>query len=267
MIISELCQNHNGDLSILEKMVHESAKAGATFCKIQSFFADDLADAWKHDYERIKSLELNWDAHERFVLWCDSAGMIPVTSVYTTRYADRLWAAGFRYVKIGSAQALNRDLIRAYMAMGFKVFLSTGGVNIAEVPRLHPLEAVFHCVSQYPTDPYQTNLNRIYQIKKYFPSASLGFSSHVDPYHPSWFEPLQMASMLTDYIEVHFTVLPRDKTKDGRVSLDFEQLRRLCEFDRLPDKLEWAPSYAGIFHYPQKSEEKQLITKYQGRWK
>ena len=35
-IIAELCQNHNGDIKILQEMVHAAAESGADYAKIQS---------------------------------------------------------------------------------------------------------------------------------------------------------------------------------------------------------------------------------------
>ena len=35
-----------------------------------------------------------------------------------------------------------------------------------------------------------------------------------------------------DYIERHFTVLPKDQTKDGVVSLNQNELKTLCEFSK-----------------------------------
>ena len=37
-IIAELCQNHNGDLKILDEMVSAAAESGAEFAKITSSF-------------------------------------------------------------------------------------------------------------------------------------------------------------------------------------------------------------------------------------
>ena len=42
-IIAELCQNHNGDIKVLEDMVHAAAESGADFAKIQSIHSSDLA--------------------------------------------------------------------------------------------------------------------------------------------------------------------------------------------------------------------------------
>ena len=43
-IIAELCQNHNGDIKVLEDMVHAAAESGADFAKIQSIHSSDLKD-------------------------------------------------------------------------------------------------------------------------------------------------------------------------------------------------------------------------------
>ena len=41
-VIAELCQNHNGDLKILDEMVAAAAEAKADYVKIQSLRSSDL---------------------------------------------------------------------------------------------------------------------------------------------------------------------------------------------------------------------------------
>ena len=41
-IIAELCQNHNGDMDLLETMVKDAVLNGADICKIQSIKSDSL---------------------------------------------------------------------------------------------------------------------------------------------------------------------------------------------------------------------------------
>ena len=36
-IIAELCQSHNGDIKILEEMVHATSEAGADYAKFNHF--------------------------------------------------------------------------------------------------------------------------------------------------------------------------------------------------------------------------------------
>lgn len=268
MIISELCGNHAGDKELLKDLVAASGGCGANFAKIQSFFADDLSSEWRHEYDRIKGLELDWDTHAQFVDWCVKARVIPLTSIYKIDYLDRLWECGFRWLKIGSAQALDAELIRTTIEMGFKVVLSTGGHSLQDIPKIHPLAGVLHCVSQYPARAYQANLVRMLDLRKYFPSAPYGFSSHIDPLDPDCMSVLESALFLgASFVEVHFTLKPRDETKDGPVSLTLPQLADLCRYDRLTfDERIARDPVLGVLVYPQRKEERELISKYAGRW-
>jgi N,N'-diacetyllegionaminate synthase len=269
VIIAELCQNHQGDKSLLKDMVDTAGGCGAKFAKIQSFFAEDLAPEWEHDKERLKKLELDWDTHARFVEWCGKAGVIPMTSVYTTGYLDKLWEAGFKWVKVGSAQSLDTELIKTYVEMGFKVVVSTGGHSLQEIPKIHPLAGVLHCVSQYPCKAFQANLIRMLDLRKYFPSVPYGFSSHIDPADPDCLDTLRTALFLgASFVEAHFTLRPRAETKDGPVSLDSAQLFELCHYDRLTFEQRLARNPGlGVLMYPQPKEERELIERYASRWK
>ena len=48
-IIAELCQNHNGDIKILQEMVHAAAESGADFAKIQSIDSSELTHRPRFD--------------------------------------------------------------------------------------------------------------------------------------------------------------------------------------------------------------------------
>ena len=81
-IIAELCQNHNGDIKILEEMVHAAAESGAQYAKIQSMLSKDLTHRkrfdeglieggetrvrnrpYKEELERLSKLDLTDDQH------------------------------------------------------------------------------------------------------------------------------------------------------------------------------------------------------------
>lgn len=273
-IIAELCQNHNGDVFLLKEMVFQAKEAGAEFAKIQTFFADDLTDEWKWDYDRLKKVELSWEAHAAFIGWCREADIKPMTSVYSFKYAETLNALGFRHIKIGSAQCLNEDLISRYSLAGFRMFISTGGVELSKIKRLvGPTECVMHCVSKYPSEPQECNILRMLDIPKYWgPSIAYGFSDHTDPCHPCGDRPTKIAIALgAKFIEKHFTILDRWKTKDGNVSIRKETLAFLSQFMKDPWKTDatFMQSMAdwGLLKTDQSEKEKQLIQKYQGRWK
>ena len=68
-IITELCQNHNGDMDVLRKMIESSKEGGSDIVKIQSIKADTLTKRkeyesfrkYNDEYERFKTLELTYD--------------------------------------------------------------------------------------------------------------------------------------------------------------------------------------------------------------
>lgn len=269
MIIAEACQNHRGDTDLLREMVAKAAEAGSQFCKIQTFFADDLGPNWKDEYDRLKGLELDWQAHKRFVQWCCNDGVIPMTSVYTKRYIPQLWEAGFRYIKIGSAQCDDEDLIKSYLTVGFKVVVSTGGHRLKDIPKIGPLFGVLHCVSKYPCPPEEADLLRMLELRKHWGSTPIGFSDHTDPRSPNWDRASKVSLFLGGTIvERHFTLLPRNETKDGPVSISFDQLKELCRFDKLSqeDKLKEHPEL-GLLVCAKDKPEIDIIRRYKDRWK
>ncbi len=58
-IIAELCQNHNGDIKVLEDMVHAAAESGADFAKIQSIHSSDLAYRERFEHGLIEGGKIN----------------------------------------------------------------------------------------------------------------------------------------------------------------------------------------------------------------
>lgn len=272
MIIAELCQNHLGDKNVLKRMVTEAARAGAWACKIQTFFADDLSPHWGHNYNHIKRCEVDWETHRHFVHWCEEAGVVPMTSVYSIQYANKLSNAGFKWVKIGSAQAADEELIRYYATLGFKVIISTGGRKLEDIKKFYPLEAVLHCVSKYPHSPYEASLERMLEIKYTWSKSAFGFSDHTDPTHQAWFLPSYLAMYLgASYIEKHFTIYQSHQTKDGPVSIDAKKLAQLVRFDKLDKKLKEheLKRLDTISALTRRADFKsrELIKDYEGRWK
>jgi len=273
MIIAELCQNHLGQEQLLFDMVKTAKDCGAWAAKIQSFFAKDLNTEdprWAKDYDKMSSLELSWETQKKFVEVCKSNDIMPMTSVYTDKYIPQIQECGFQWIKIGSAQLTNYKMYQHYKSYGYKIILSTGGHDFKKIKRITPVEGVLHCVSEYPTHPYRTNLNRMLTIKRYWnENTPYGFSSHVNPEHPNWHQPLHKASFLgATFIEVHFTLADRSKVKDGNVSLYSGQLRNICSFDKLSqdEQLHLRPEW-GMEVFKQSELEVKTISDYGSRWK
>ena len=105
-IIAEMCQNHNGDMDLLETMVVEAAKNGADICKIQTIEAKHLI-YWKEfedfrpyekEYERLKSLELSIDDEKKVVAICRQNKVEPMTTIFEHRSYKRFNEIGYKII-------------------------------------------------------------------------------------------------------------------------------------------------------------------------
>jgi sialic acid synthase SpsE len=192
-----------------------------------------------------------------------------MTTTYSFDICTELKRVGIKHVKIASPHARDSALIRKYLLAGFKVYVSTGGWNLREIPKLETVSCYMHTVSQYPSDPYKANISRMLEMKQWFPRVPYGFSDHTDPTHKKWDVPVKLALLCgASVIEKHFTVLDRDATKDGVVSIDKKQLEDIVNFSTLSteDKLKAKPEL-GLYYYPQTEAEQKLVKKYEGRFK
>ena len=257
-IIAELCQNHNGDLKILEEMVHAASECGADFAKIQSLHSSELTHRERFDngineggrikvikrpfvdeYERLKKLDLEHDDHLRFLEFCKKYKIKPLTTIFSLSKVDIVSDLNFEEVKVSSFDCASHRLIEDIAKKPFKrIIVSTGATFNREIKKtIEILErykknfTLLHCVSIYPTPLEDANLARINYLKKI--SKSVGVSDHSNPEKSKNLIPAVSFYMGIDLIEKHFTILSKDKTKDGPVSVNPEQLKELVKLNKM----------------------------------
>ncbi len=254
-IIAELCQNHNGDLALLKEMVWAAAEAGATYAKIQSMLADDLTcrarfeeGKWENgvqtvikrpyqpEYDRLKPMDLDDDAHYLFAEECAKAGIKPLTTVFSRSRIPFVASLGWDAVKVASYDCASYPMIRELKEHFPHLYISTGSTFDHEIETTAGLLAghsftLLHCVTIYPTPLDELNLARLDYLKRLAPSV--GFSDHSLVARDGIKASIAAMYYGADVIERHFTVLPADKTKDGPVSINPEQLAALVAFARM----------------------------------
>lgn len=260
-IIAELCQNHNGNLKTLGEMVSAIAEAGADYAKIQTIFADDLTfrERFEHgriehgtaqiltrpyhsEYDRLKSLDLDADAHHFFLDLCRENGVKPLTTIFARSRIPLVHELGFDEVKVASYDCASYPMIRELKEKFRHLFISTGAThdkevqNTAEILKNFPY-SFMHCVTVYPTPLAILNLTRMNYLRGF--THHVGFSDHTSVERDGLKAALVALSLGADIIERHFTILERDMTKDGPVSIDSQQLKTLVEYAKMSnDELE-----------------------------
>lgn len=251
-LIAELCQNHCGDLSIVEEMIHAAKESGADYVKIQSMRSKDLNyrerfekgliegnntkckhRPFNHEYQRLKNLDLTADDHFKFFDLCKKYKIKPMTTIFTRNRISLIKKMKLKYLKISSFDCSSHAMIKEIVSkVDSNLIVSTGGAYDREIIEtaniLKSIKRNFillHCISIYPTTPNVASLLRIKFLKKL--TSSVGFSDHSNPDIYSYDLSALSKTLGATWIERHFTILKKNSTKDGVVSVNPSQLKKL----------------------------------------
>ena len=91
--------------------------------------------------------------------------------------------------------------------------------------------SLLHCVTIYPTPLEDAHLNRIKYLKTL--TENVGISDHSDPEKTGYKLCVGAVSLGATIIEKHFTILKKDQTRDGPVSVNHKPLKELIELVNL----------------------------------
>lgn len=257
-LIAEFCQNHNGDVDILRRMIDAAAEGGATHAKIQTIFAEDVSfrEVFEHgetdadgsvraikrpyqpEYDRLKGLELTYAQQSQFAEACRAAGMEPLTTAFNLTCIPHIAQMGLKSVKVASYDCASLPLLEALTKHFDEIIVSTGATYDDEITAAAALlkasgkaYAMLHCVTLYPTPLDQMHLARIEWLKQYTPVV--GLSDHSLVARDGIQATLAAIHLGAEIIERHFTILPEDQSRDGKVSIRMEHLKELCRFAAL----------------------------------
>jgi len=244
-IIVECCQNHNGKWDNLERMVYAAVDAGAKYIKIQSIWAEDLTrrerfengDPDHHPFPIMKRpYKAEYD-RERFVDQCQSLGVTPITTVFATHRLESIRDIGFEWLKIASYDCGSVHLLEKAKELFPNIIVSTGASYDSEIEMCvstlgNALNGILHAVTIYPTPLEEMNLARMEWLRKFTPMV--GLSEHSKPDETGLIASKIAILRGAKWIERHFTILCRDETKDGLVSINPAELKELVDFTQRP---------------------------------
>jgi sialic acid synthase SpsE len=252
-LIAELCQNHNGSVSLLKEMIIAAKESGIKYLKIQDIKSEDLTHRIRFDKGliknrkklvikrpfrdellRLKKLDLPEKFIDIFIEECLRSKIYPIITPFTYSSLERIKNKKFKFLKIASYDCSALPFIKETNTLNKKLIVSTGATKLNEIKetvkflkKKKQLAALLHCVSIYPTPMDKCNLNKIKFLKKLFGDIEIGWSDH------SKFQDCGHAPALVSiivggsFIERHFTIVKKDKTKDGPVSINPSEAKTL----------------------------------------
>ncbi len=246
-IIAEISGNHKGNKREFLKLIKSACLNGADLIKIQTYEPKDITldknnKEFFIDKGTWKGKRL-WDLYKKACTpfsWHKDAFKIAkkykktiFSSPFSIRAVDLLESLDCKIYKLASFEITDLKLIDYIASKKKPIIISTGMASQKEIEmaintiaRYHKKIIILHCVSSYPTNLNQINLQRIDDLKKKFKNYLIGLSDHTDDIISS----VAASSYNIVAIEKHYKLDNKSKTTDSSFSITPEQLRKLKNY-------------------------------------
>lgn len=194
-IVAEIGINHNGSLDIAKELIDVAVDAGADAVKFQKRTIDLVYDQKMLDSprespwgttqrEQKEGLEFSLDDYKAIDAYCKKKGIEWFASAWDLESQKFLRRFNLKYNKVASAMIVYQDLLRMIAEEGRHTFISTGMSTEVDIERAVkifraagcPFE-LMHCISTYPMDDEDANLNCIDTLREKF-KCDVGYSGH-----------------------------------------------------------------------------------------
>lgn len=247
-IIAEIGANHNGDMDLAKDMIKSAVDCGAHAVKFQSWSPKTLIAKEEYDRnqkyddspkkhfgslkEMVEKYYLRDEQHFELKEYCDSMKVDFCSTPFSYHEVDLLEKCNIPFYKIASMDINNFQLLNYVAERNKPVILSTGMATLGEIDQavelLHKKGcsdiSLLHCISIYPPDYNDINLNNIPMLQKAF-GLPIGFSDHTI----GTSIPLASVALGACIIEKHFTTDKDLPGWDHLISADPSEMKIICE--------------------------------------
>lgn len=235
IVIAEIGNNHEGDLSRAKELLKRAAEAGADIVKFQTIVPERLVSLTQT--ERIRQLQRLCLPPDAFASLAELAEQEGVQFMSTPFDLDSvtLLEPLVNAFKIASGDNTFWPLIASVAATGKPIVISTGLLDLNEAAELRDfvmarwLEAgtvqelaLLHCVVNYPTRPEDAQLRAIMDLKQL--GVTVGYSDHTLGITAA----IGAVALGARVIEKHFTLDHQfSDFRDHQLSADPGELKEL----------------------------------------
>jgi len=246
-IIAEIGQNHNGDINIAKKLIDQIDRytydeiSGDRFNKCNGIkltkrdLDEELSkEGMERPYtgpnsfgatygEHREFLELSYEDHAELGNYIKSKGFDFVQTLCSVKTLKLLDMVEVDKIKVASRDLTNIPLIEAIAKRPEDVILSTGMSDEYDLSAVMDIfeannkknVSILHCLSQYPSEYKNLNLNTIQWLKEKY-NYTIGYSDHSLGTHI----PVAAVAMGAEIIEKHVTLDTSMKGTDHKGSAD-----------------------------------------------
>lgn len=253
-LIGEIGQNHNGSVDIAKLIIDAVARPVFDDLFHKSLRRIDAVKLTKRDlqqelsrsqmdkpYDNPNSFGRTYGEHRAFLELNDEQHfeLYQYAKKNELDFVETLCAPGclslLKYfkpdkLKVASRDLTNLPLLEVMAETRIPIIISTGMGGKKEIDdaintisRYHNDISILHCVSQYPTQYENVNLNTLLYLQKSYPQNIIGYSDHTIGIAT----PLAAVAMGAKIIEKHITLDRRMKGTDQAGSLGPDGIQRM----------------------------------------
>lgn len=192
-ITAEIGINHNGDVSIAQKLVSAAIVAGCQAVKFQKrtieviYSAEELARPRESPFgttngDLKRGLEFGYEQYRTIDEFCGQQDILWFASCWDEASVDFIEQFDPPCYKIASASLTDDKLLRYHRRYGRPIILSTGMSTLEQIDQAVEVLGtedliLLHCTSSYPSQPDELNLRAIPMLKERY-GVPIGYSGH-----------------------------------------------------------------------------------------
>lgn len=198
-VIAEIGLNHNGNVAVALELIDKAVEAGCSAVKFQTYtaknriskkikankYSEELIDTEESLFTMFKRLELSFEDHVKIFEYARAKNIEVFSTPFDLDSFHLLEKLNCPFYKVSSMDLVNLPLIRAIASTGKPLIISTGMSTLGQIEEAVSVVKecgnqnliLLHCISSYPADPADMNLNAIQTLEKVF-RVPVGFSDH-----------------------------------------------------------------------------------------
>ncbi len=196
LFVLELANNHWGKLDRGLKIIRDFARVvrfndvhaaiKLQFRDVDSFVHRDFRG--RSDIRYIKKTldtQMPWENLRAMVDAVREAGMVTMVTPFDEVSVDKCVEFGVDILKIASSDIRDKTLLAKIASAGLPVIASAGGADLKHIDALVEFFtsrnipfALNHCVSLYPSEDSDLELDQIDFLKARYPNITIGLSTH-----------------------------------------------------------------------------------------
>ena len=196
LFVLELANNHWGSLHRGLKIIRDfsqvvrfnnvRASIKLQFRDVDSFIHKDYRH--REDIRYIKktlATQMPWEALHQMVQAVRDGGMLTMVTPFDERSVDKCVEFNVDILKIASSDIKDWFLIEKMASTRKPVIASSGGSSLNDIDNLVKFFknrdipfALNHCVSIYPSEDHELELNQIDFLRERYPGTVVGLSTH-----------------------------------------------------------------------------------------